>query len=328
MSVEERELLNSPDLAEPETFVFLLVEGFTHLALSSCVEVLRVANLLRKSDLYTWSLMAPGGHTQTSSNGLVTHVDSDLRDLKRGTKLYVVSGIGAELKVDAALLNYLRMQSRHGVEIGAICSGAYILAKAGLLKDQSCAVHWEYYPVFREKFPSLELDGSTFVARIKPFTASGGTAGAELMLTLISRTHGHDLASEIGDQLIMPWIRAEGDVQRMPNHIRYGTRNRILLRTLEYMQANVEEPLSTQELSEFVGVSVRQIERTFRKFLSQSPKRFYKNVRLEHARKLLATTEMSIVEIALACGFNSPSHFSKVFRAEFGETPYAVFKKK
>jgi len=308
----------------PEEFVFLLLEDYTHLALSSCLEVLRVANRLSQRELYTWSLMSPEGVSQTSSNGLVTLVGCALKDLRRGTKLFVVSGVDAHLQATDQIKSYLRAQNRHGVELGAICSGAYVLALAGLLKGHVCAIHWEYYPMFRETFRDIELRGETFVAQSCPFTASGGTAGGELMLALVARKHGHKLATEIGDQLIMPWVRSEGDVQRMPNHIRYGTRNKILLQVLEYMQANVEEPLSMQEISDFVGVSVRQIERTFQKFLNQSPKRFYKNIRIEHARKLLATTDMSIVEIALACGFCSPSHFSRVFRAEFGETPHSV----
>ncbi|WP_342074951.1 GlxA family transcriptional regulator [Yoonia sp. SS1-5] len=307
---------------EPEEFVFLLLEGFTHLALSSSIEVLRVANLLSEQELYRWSLMSPQGENQTSSNGLVTLVDSELRNLRQRTKLYVVSGVNAQSKGDDRLYNYLRLQHRHGVQLGALCSGAYILAQAGLLSDHSCSVHWEYYPLFRENFRDINLSEEAFCANGRPFTASGGTAGAELMLHLIKQDHDADFARAIADQLVLPRVRAQGELQRMPNHIRYGTRNQILLRTLELMTANIEEPLTTPEIAHLIGVSVRQIERIFRKYIGHSPGRHYKRLRLDQAKNLLSTTDMSIIQVALATGFTSSSHFSKVFRSEFGETPY------
>lgn len=284
--------------------------------------MLRVANLLSEHELYKWSLMSPDGESQTSSNGLVTLVDSDLQNLRHGTKLYVVSGIDAHLKSDDRLNNYLRLQHRHGVQLGALCSGAYILAQAGLLTNHSCSVHWEYYPVFREKFSNVNLSEDVFYAKARPFTASGGTAGAELMLHLIKQDHGNEFARCIADQLVLPRVRAQGEAQRMPNHVRYGTRNQILLQTLEFMTANIEEPLSTPEMAQYIGVSVRQIERIFRKYIGHSPGRHYKRLRLDHAKNLLATTDMSIIQVALSAGFTSASHFSKVYQSEFGETPY------
>jgi transcriptional regulator GlxA family with amidase domain len=313
---------------DPEEFVFLLLDGFTHLALSSSIEVLRVANLLSKKDLYAWSLMKVGGGSQLSSNGLETVVQSDLRSLKAGTSLYVVSGLAAEDKVTKKLSAFLRAQYRHGVNLGALCSGAYVLAEAGLLNGNTCAVHWQYYPMFNEKFPDIKVSPNAFHAQSRPFTASGGVAGAELMLHIISKAHGRDFALEIADQLVLPKVRHEDDVQRMPDHIRFGTRNHILLQSLAYMSANLEEPISTREIADNLGVSGRQIERLFRKYIGRSPGRHYKFLRLEHAKNLLATTDLAIIQIALATGFTSPSHFSKTFRAEYGETPYGFYRDK
>lgn len=306
----------------PLSVHFLLVSGFTHLALSSSIEVLRVANLLSGQTLYTWSLMTPGGERQQSSNGLVTLVDTDLINLRPSTELYVVSGLDVESETDARIGPYLRQQQRHGVLLGAICSGAYVLADAGLLAGKSCALHWEYHSLFREKFPDIDLTQEVFAAQQRPFTASGGTAGAELMLELVARSYGVAFSREIADQLVLPSVRSEGDLQRMPNHIRYNTRNSILLLALDLMDANIEEPLTPTEIANSIGVSVRQIERLFRKHLGHSPARHYKRLRLEHARKLLKTSDLSILQVALASGFVSASHFSKMFRSEFGVTPY------
>ena len=148
------------------------------------------------------------------------------------------------------------------------------------------------------------------------------------MLHIVAKTHGHDFALEIADQLVLPKVRREGDVQRMPNHICFGTRNHILLQSLDYMSANIEEPLSTREIADKLEVSVRQIEPMFRKFIGRSPGRHDKFLRLEHTKNLLATTDLAIIQIALATGYTSPSHFSKTFRAEYGETPYRTYRNK
>lgn len=281
-----------------------------------------MANLLSQKELYRWRLMASDGGSQTSSNGLVTLVDSDLCQLRSGAELYVVSGLEAERHCNKDLISYLRQQSRHGVEIGAVCSGAYVLAKAGLLLRKTCAVHWEYYPVFREAFPDIELTHDAFFSRSRPYTASGGTSGAELMLNLVAQTHGAEFSQRIADQLVFPLVRTEGDVQRMPNHIRYGTRNRIFLGAMDQMLSNIEEPVAISHIAEQLGVSVRQIERVFRTCVGESPKRLYKKLRLERARNLLVTTDMSVIQVSLATGFSSASHFSRLYRAEFGVTPY------
>jgi len=308
--------------AHPQEFVFLLLPGFTHLALSASIEVLRVANLLSGQTLYRWALMTETGASAESSNGLVTAVHQSLQPLRKGTELFVVAGVDVEQRIQRSLLHYLRQQSRHGVEVGAICSGAVVLAEGGLLSRKSCTVHWHYYPLIRERYGDISLSYDAFFARSRPYTASGGTAGGELMLAMVAQAQGEEFARQVADQLVLAEVRTAGDAQRMPHHVRYQTRNRIFLEALEFMHANVEDPLSTLEIAGHLNVSVRQLERVFRKVIGQSPTRHYREIRLEHARKLLETTDLSIIQIALSSGFSSSSHFSKVYRAHFGVTPF------
>ena len=314
--------LKSNANAPTEEVVFLLIEGFTHLAVSASIEVLRVANLISNLELYDWRLMAKGGKSQVSSDGLETYVHSDLSPQSRGTMLFVVSGADPQQRYSSELTNFLRSQQRHGVRVGALCSGSFFLAQAGLLTNTPCAIHWEYHPTFHEDYPHVKITSEVFAAQKQPLTASGGTAGAELMLHLVAKKHGPDLATAVADYLVLAKVRMEGDEQQMPYHIRYRTRNKILQQALEHMNTNIEEPLSTRDIAEYIGVSVRQIERTFHKHVGESPGKHYRKIRLKHVKALLASSDMSIIQIALATSFKSPSNFSKNYRQEYGTSPY------
>ncbi len=153
------------------------------------------------------------------------------------------------------------------------------------------------------------------------FTCSGGTAAIDLMLNMIARQHGHELAAQVADQFMHERIRDEHDHQRMSLPARLGVRHSKLLGVIGLMEQNLEEPLSRSDLAVSAGLSTRQLERLFRKYLNRSPARYYLELRLNKARLLLLQTNMSVIDVALACGFVSASHFSKCYRDFFGRTP-------
>ena len=142
------------------------------------------------------------------------------------------------------------------------------------------------------------------------------------MLRLISESHGNELAAEVADLMLHTGIRTDQDRQRLSIPTRMGVRHPKLSSVIARMEANIEDPISPARLALDVGMSTRQLERLFRRYLNRSPKRYYMETRLARARNLLMQTEMSIIEIALASGFSSPSHFSKCYRAQYGSTPY------
>src|SRR5262245_31003394 len=158
-------------MSQTTNFVFLLVEDFTHLAFSNAVESLRIANLMAERDLYSWQLASVDGRSARCSNGAVTLVDQGLSPLGRDDRLMIVSGINVQNHTRPDLLRYLRAERARGTQIGAICSGAYILAEAGFLDGRRAAVHWEFHDVFAERFPSVNLTRSVFVADEKFVTA-------------------------------------------------------------------------------------------------------------------------------------------------------------
>ena len=307
-----------------ERFVFLLIEDFSHLAFACAIEPLRIANLVAERPLYEWRLASEGGDTATSSNGATILTDQGLTPLQRGDRLFVVSGINVTRRISAKVLDFLRRERRRGSSIGALCSGAYVLARAGLLHRQACAIHWEFHDAFAEEFPDVELSRNVFVADGSIPTASGGPAASDLMLHLIAEKHGIDLAAAIADQMVYNAVRDGSAPQRLTVSALHGCPSEAVRRAVGVMASNLEDPIKTSELSDLAGVSTRQLERLFSKYLKVSPRRYYLGLRLRRARNLLMHTEMPQGEVAIACGFSSIAHFSRRYREVYGVSPNAL----
>lgn len=308
-------------MTQPQHFLFVLIEEFSHLAFSCAVEPLRIANLLSGQTLYRWSFASEEGTRATCSNGSVTLVHHGLDRLPKCDRLFVLSGINMRVHVTRPLMAMLRREARHGTPIGALCSGAWILAEEGMLNGMKTAIHWEFHDAFMERFPEVNLVRNVFVADERHLTASGGTATADLMLHLIERDHGHDLSVAVADQMVYNAVRGSTSAQKVSLQSRAGMRNPHLSRAVQLMQDHLEEPISHAAIAREIGISARQLERLFGRYLNASPKKYYMDLRLERARHLLVQTELSIIDVAIASGFQSAGHFARVYRAAFGVTP-------
>ena len=303
-------------------FAFLLLNQFTFLSFAAAIEPLRIANRMSGQPIYRWSLMSETGADVACSNGTVVRVNGALAEIGRDDVVMVCSGIDVRVNTTQAVINWLRKVSRKGSVIGGLCTGAHTLAAAGLLDNRRATIHWENRDGFLEEFTESELTKSVFVIDGNRLTAAGGIAPIDLILTMIADDHGKDLANAVADQLIYTAIRTDRDIQRLSIPTRIGVRHPRLSRVIERMEQSIEEPISPAELAEEVGMSTRQLERLFRRYLNRSPKRYYMELRLARARNLLMQTDLSVINVALACGFASPSHFSKCYRAQYGTTPY------
>ena len=312
----------APVEAQAEPFVFLLLRDFTLLAFACAVEPLRLANRMAGRPLYDWRVVSEDGGPVAASNGVEVAAQGGLGEVPRDATILVCGGLGAKAATTRAVLSWLRRESRRGLPIGAVCTGAHALAAAGLLDGRRCTIHWENRAGFAEEFPEIDLAQTVYVVDGNRYTAAGGTASADLMLHLIARKHGPELANRIADQMIHTALRTERDEQRLSIPTRIGVRHPKLAAVIATMEGAIEDPVSPALLAQDVGLSTRQLERLFRRYLNRSPKRYYMELRLQRARNLLLQTEMSVIEVALACGFASPSHFSKCYRALYRTTPY------
>ena len=291
------------------------------LAFSSAVEPLRVANRFAAEAVYDWRIATLDGQPAPSSGGTRILPDCALDACGRPDYLIVVAGMDVQRFRNSPAIPLLRRLERGGARIGALSTGSYLLAWAGLLKGVRCTVHWENLDAFREDFPELEVSGELYEIDGARLTCSGGTASLDMMLSLVAERHGRDLATQVAEQFIHERIRETHDHQRMSLQGRLGISHPKLLQVITLMEENLEEPLARAELARRAELSNRQLERLFRKYLGRTPTRYYLELRLQRARALLTQTAMSILHVALACGFVSASHFSKCYREFFNKMP-------
>jgi transcriptional regulator GlxA family with amidase domain len=308
--------------ASPRRFVFVLLDQFTMHCMASAVDALRVANRMSGRPLYEWVLAGEGGESATCSAGITFRLDCDLEETRREDVLLLCGGKDVQEATSKRLLNWLRREARRGPVVGGLCTAGYTLARAGLLEGKRATIHWENQDSFAEEFPEVTLTKSVFVIDGPRITTAGGTASIDLMLKIIADDHGEDLANLVADQLIYTSIRTDQDTQRLSIPTRIGVRHPKLGQVIRMMEQNIEDPISPAQLAREVSMSTRQLERLFRRYLNRSPKRYYMELRLAKARNLLMQTDMSVINVALACGFASPSHFSKCYRAHYNTTPY------
>ncbi|KPN62548.1 transcriptional regulator, AraC family with amidase-like domain [Aliiroseovarius crassostreae] len=303
-------------------FVFVLVNEFTLLSFAGALDALRIANRAAGRNLYEWRLLGEGGETVSCSAGASFNLDGDLEELKRDDVVVICSGVNVQNNCSPKLLNWIRREARRGVQVAGLCTASYIMARAGLLSDKRATIHWENHDSFAEEFDDVDLTKRVFVIDGPRMTAAGGTASIDLMLKLIAQQQDEDIANIVADQQIYTSIRTDRDSQRLSVPTRIGVRHPKLSEVIQRMEGNIEEPISPSILASEVGMSTRQLERLFRRYLNRSPKRYYMELRLQKARNLLMQTDMSVINVALACGFSSPSHFSKCYRSHYETTPY------
>jgi len=321
MTLGTRKATQTPKAPATRRFVFLLLDKFTMISFAGAIEPLRLANRVAGEPLYTW-VLAGEGSEKSCSNGATFRLDMGLEEMDREDTILVCGGLDIQRTTTKGVVNWLRREARRGVTIGGICTGGHALAKAGLLDGKKATIHWENQDGFSEEFEDVKLTKSVYVMDGNRWTTAGGISSLDLMLKIIAADQGEDLANTVADQLIYSTIRTDQDTQRLSIPTRIGVRHPKLSQVIQMMEGNIEDPMSPADLAEEVGMSTRQLERLFRRYLNRSPKRYYMELRLQKARNLLMQTDMSVINVALACGFASPSHFSKCYRSHYSTTPY------
>jgi len=304
-------------------FAFLTLPRYSMIALSSAVDTLRMANLVTGQAVYEWSIVSMEGEPVAASNGLQLTPTLPLQQLASVDILFVCGGVDVQAAVTPKILSALRRLAERKVPLGALCTGGYALAKAGLLDKYRATIHWENLSALREEFPRILLNDQLFTIDRDRFTCSGGIAPLDLMLHLVKSRVGVRIAQLISEQFIVDRIRNDRDRQYVPLRAQIGVSQESLIHAAQLMEQNIEKPLSLDEIAAATDLSRRQIERLFKRHLNCVPKRYYLQMRLRRARELLLHTSMPIVDITAACGFRSTTHFSKCYHAQFGYPPSA-----
>lgn len=296
---------------------FLLLEHFSLPAFTQVLDPIITANLLRHDVFSTRTFGLYDGEV-ISDLGLVIRPDAriGLEGIQDLDLLVVCGGYRTELKTNHQLTGFLRAASELGIALGGLWNGAWFLGSAGLLDGYRCAIHPEHRPALSEISKVSKVTSDPFVVDRDRLTASSPAGAFHMALEWIKTLHDKALIDGIEDILSFEESRYRR-IKISPNI----SLSAPLREVVKLMDANLEEPLELDQLAAYAGRSRRQVERLFREQLDTTPQRYYLELRITEARRLLQHTELSQVEILVACGFVSPSHFSKCYDSYFGYRP-------
>ncbi|WP_438396797.1 GlxA family transcriptional regulator [Caballeronia sp. DA-9] len=285
------------------------------------IDTLRLANEIDGNALYAWQVLSPDGRDVALGGGAWLKAQAAFGADTECDWLIVLGEGFQALGGQHAFLQALARVAAATPLVSGIHHGVWWLASAGLLDGHRVAVNWDMAQQFTEQFEHCIVSQQIFETGRDRATCCGGQATADFMLNMIARHHSRELAERIADALGMPVLRSGDERQRIPYVTAPGERHPRLNDALQLMEANIEEPLATDEIAALSGISRRQLERLFKQYLGAMPAKYYLNLRLIKARTQLQRSSQSVVQISLACGFASAAHFSNAYREKFGVTP-------
>ncbi|WP_300010621.1 GlxA family transcriptional regulator [uncultured Roseobacter sp.] len=306
---------------DPIDYVFVLVPAFSMLAFTSAVEVLRVANQLAGRGLYRWTVLSETGEPVASSNGLSIGCHGRLSSDIGGSRIFICAGVEPNKSISKTVWKWAARQWAFGAQMGGLCTGAFALAKAGILSSAESTLHWENIDGFREQFPTLTPTDKAYVVDGRVSTSAGGATSADLFLTVLQQDFGSEFATIAREMMNISDVRGPDTSQAASRAATLNSRNKRLIEIIGYIDTNLEADLALDDLAEQFSISRRQMERLFAKYLHRTPRQYISNARLAKGRRLLIETDLSVMDVAIASGFNSAQNFSKLFRLKFGTSP-------
>ena len=306
---------------EPCEVAILVVPKYSQLTLAALVEPMRMANTVANRQLYNWRLCSDGLTTVTSSSGFTLAIDDDVADIKAFDALFVVASYEAWHFGSSKITAFLRKAARTGATIGGFDSAPYILASAGLLNGYRATTHWDDLEDFRDRYPRVNVVSERYVIDRQRITTSGSLPSLDFVLDFIRQRNGLMLAMNVSGNFLYDQARPGCESQYMIAASLINARHPKVTRVIKLMEQTLRSPLSVEELAKSVGLSERSLLRRFRATLNVSPQQYYRALRLDAGRRLLDNSDLSVTEVAIACGFDSRGAFTRAFKNAFGTTP-------
>ena len=311
------------ETTSPKRLLVIVTPNFNLSATVGLIDPLRAANYLDGVARFRWVLASAEGGMILASNGLtlqttpLSEVANDAFDI-----VVISSSWAPEAYRSKPLLAALRKFALSGAAMGALDTGAFLLAEAGLLQDRIATVHYEHIDGLREISDRTAVSEDLYVFDGNRFTCAGGTASVDLGLHILRSVCGDSLANAAARYIFHPGARPPGTPQNPAGVEPLGHATpESVRRIITEMERHLEEPLTIPELCRHAGISQRQINRLFAAHVGRSPQLYYRDIRLDRARGLVTQTELPLSEIAVASGFASQAHFSKAYRDRFGIQP-------
>lgn len=308
--------------------LILLLPGFSHLSLASVLEPLRCANEVAGREFFRWRLAGRGAGPVPSASGVAVCAATSFANEKSRLfgrpvpkAVFLCAGLEAETRGAAELHGLLRACARQGIPLCGLGGGTWVLAESGLLTDAKCTIHWKQMAALSEAHGDLEISDALYVTDGRITSCAGEFAAFDLVLGMVQDLCGPKVAQDVCRLLMADRWRDGQSRQAVPLGLKPGCTSEKLMRAIRLMERTLDSPLSMRAIARETGVSPRQIERLFERYLATTPRRYYLSLRLERARQLILQTALPITTIALSCGFEAASHFSKCFRERYGLPP-------
>ena len=303
---------------------FLIFDGFPMACLTSMIEPLRAANEISGQDAFSWTLLAETEDKVRSSAGVSFEPDVTLAGSFRPDYLILLSPPMGGFKNSKSGYGYLRNLARHGTILGGISGGIFPLVRSGVMDGQIVSVHWCYDVAFRSEFPEVAASNQVIELSARRCTASGAAAAFDLALQLIVDSLGPNVATEVACWFQHPLMRGEGVRQSVPTYRQSSTDATlppVVAKAVAIFNANLSDPVSVAEVASAVGVSTRQIERSFKKETGQSPSHYYRSMRMNAARQLVMYSKDTMAQIAVQVGYGSTTSMAQHYKNAFGLSP-------
>lgn len=307
--------------ADPRTVLLVPLPGFSLLSFAAAIDPMRAANRVLGRTAYAWTLAGTDNRPVEASTGIEVQVATGLREAPSAWLTLVFAGLDIRPAGSEIVIGELRRRSRSGGRVGGVSAAPCILAEAGMLDGYRATVHWEYRSAFARIAPQVTCTEAPFEIDRDRYTSGGGTATMDMMLTLIESDHGTAVSRAVANQFQHERIRSPADRQRPAAEPDLTGKPDVVARVIRAMASNIEDPVPTSMLADEVRLSVRQVERLFQRYVGQTPTEYYIALRLSHARELLRQTNATVLEVAMATGFASQSHFAQSYRAAHGLNP-------
>ncbi len=301
---------------------FLVLPEFSHLGLAAAIEPLFVANWLSQSPVFDWKVISVDGNPVRASNRIVIPVDGDLASAATCKTVFVLASFEPDRALrERRVVRWVKRIARFGVELGGIENGCFILASAGLLNGHRVAVHWDNLVGFEQQFPATRPAAQLFARSGGRITCAGASAILDMMIAWIGWHGQADLAGEVAEHLLLGVTRVGEMEQGLAPSEGQRRHDSVVAGAEAIMRKHLDEPLSCDVIARRAGLSLRQIERRFKQQVGCSVLQRYRFIRMTKAHQLLQQTDLSVTQVALACGFSSPEYFCRLYRAMFDCSP-------
>jgi transcriptional regulator GlxA family with amidase domain len=300
---------------------FVVFKGFQSMALAA-MPVFEYANFSAGEALYDVRVLSEDGSTLRASGGL--SVGTEAFGERVFDTVIVVGGDAILEQAPEGVLDYVRASARTARRTASICSGAFVMAQAGLLEGRRATTHWAYARQLQERFPAIKVEADRiYVTDGSIWTSAGMTAGIDLALAMVEKDHGAELARAVAQKLVMYHRRAGGQSQHSAL-LELAPKSDRIQTVLGYAREHLAQTLSVEQLAQVARLSPRQFSRAFRAETGQSPAKAIENLRLEAARQMLERGRLTLEQIALETGFLDPRRMREAFLRAFGQPPQVI----